>query len=38
MFVVDDILGWLIGRLADVGYRKLVTQVRGSEQERARGG
>ena len=35
MFVVDDLLGWLIGRLADTGYQKLTTWLRGSDQARA---
>jgi uncharacterized protein YidB (DUF937 family) len=35
VLVVDDLVGWLIGRLADAGYKKLTTLVRGSEQERA---
>jgi len=35
VFVVDDLLGWLIGRLADAGYQKLATLVRGSDQARA---
>jgi hypothetical protein len=35
VFVVDDLVGWLIGRLADAGYRKLITLVRGSDQARA---
>jgi hypothetical protein len=35
VFVVDDLVGWLIGRLADAGYQKLVTLVRGSDQARA---
>ena len=35
MFVVDDLVAWLIGRLADAGYQKLTTLVRGSPQERA---
>jgi Tetratricopeptide repeat len=35
VFVVDDLLGWLIGRLADAGYQKLATVVRGSDQARA---
>ena len=35
MFVVDDLVGWLIGRLADAGYQKLATLVRGSDQARA---
>jgi hypothetical protein len=35
VFVVDDLLGWLIGRLADAGYQKLATLVRGSGQARA---
>ena len=35
MFVVDDLVGWLIGRLADAGYRKLITRLHGSDLERA---
>jgi glycine cleavage system regulatory protein/spore maturation protein SpmB len=35
MFVVDDLVGWLIGRLADAGYQKLSTRLRGSDQARA---
>lgn len=35
MFVVDDLVGWLIGRLADAGYQKLATLVFGSDQARA---
>ena len=35
VFVVDDLVAWLIGRLADAGYQKLTTLVRGSPQERA---
>ena len=35
VFVVDDLVGWLIGRLAEAGYQKLTTLVRGSPQERA---
>ena len=35
VFVVDDLLGWLVGRLADAGYQKLATLVRGSDQARA---
>ena len=35
MFVVDDLVGWLVGRLADAGYQKLATLLRGSDQARA---
>jgi hypothetical protein len=35
VFVVDDLVVWLVGRLADAGYQRLVTRVRGSDQERA---
>ena len=35
MFVVDALVGWLIGRLADAGYQELNTLVLGSDQERA---
>ena len=35
MLVVDDLVSWLVGRLADAGYKKLSTRLRGSEQERA---
>ena len=35
MFVVDDLVGWLVGRLADAGYQRLSTLLRGSEQARA---
>ena len=35
VFVVDDLVGWLIGRLADAGYQKLSTLLRGSDQDRA---
>jgi tetratricopeptide (TPR) repeat protein len=35
VLVVDDLVGWLVGRLADAGYKKLTTLLRGSEQERA---
>jgi hypothetical protein len=35
VFVVDDPVGWLIGRLADAGYQKLITLLRGSDQARA---
>ena len=35
MFVVDDLAGWLIGRLADAGYQQLTTLLRGSDQARA---
>ena len=35
MFGVDNLVGWLIGRLLDAGYQKLATRVRGSDQARA---
>jgi hypothetical protein len=35
VFVVDDLLGWLVGLLADAGRKKLVTLVLGTDQERA---
>jgi hypothetical protein len=35
VFVVDDLVGWLIGQLANAGYKKLITLVRGSDQARA---
>jgi len=35
VFVVDDLLGWLVGLAADAGRKKLVTLVLGSDQERA---
>ena len=35
MFVVDDLLGWLVGLAADAGRKKLVTLVLGTDQERA---
>jgi len=35
MFVVDDLLGWLVGLVADVGRKKLVTLLWGTDQERA---
>jgi hypothetical protein len=35
MFVVDDLLAWLVGLVADAGRKKLVTLVLGSDQERA---
>jgi hypothetical protein len=35
VFVVDDLVGWLVGRLADAGYQKLTTLLRGSDQARA---
>ena len=35
VFVVDDLLGWLIGLLADAGRKKLVTRALGTDQERA---
>ena len=35
VFVVDDLVGWLVGRVADAGYQKLTTLLRGSDQVRA---
>jgi len=35
VFVVDDLLGWLIGLVADAGRKKLVTLMLGTDQERA---
>ena len=35
VFVADDLVGWLIGQLADAGYQQLITRLRGSDQERA---
>jgi hypothetical protein len=35
VFIVDDLLGWLVGLLADAGRKKLVTRVLGTDQERA---
>ena len=35
MFIVDDLLAWLVGLVADAGRKKLVTLVLGSDQERA---
>ena len=35
MFVVDDLLAWLVGLVADAGRKKLITLVLGSDQERA---
>jgi Tetratricopeptide repeat len=35
VFIVDDLLGWLVGLVADAGRKKLVTLVLGSDQERA---
>ena len=35
MFVVDDLLGWLVGLVADTGRKKLVTLLWGTDQERA---
>jgi Tetratricopeptide repeat len=35
VFVADDLVSWLVGRLADAGYKKLSTALRGSEQDRA---
>ena len=36
-FVVDDLVAWLVGLLADAGRKKLTTLVLGSDQERALG-
>ena len=35
VFVVDDLVNWLVERLADAGYQKLKTLVGGSDQARA---
>jgi hypothetical protein len=35
VFVVDDLVAWLVERLADAGYKKLTKLLRGNEQERA---
>jgi Tetratricopeptide repeat len=35
VFVADDLVAWLIGRLADTGFKKLTTLVLGTEQQRA---
>jgi hypothetical protein len=35
VLVVDDLVGWLVGRLADAGYKKVSTRLRGGEQDRA---
>jgi hypothetical protein len=35
MFVADDLVAWLIGLLADAGFKKLTTLVRGTDQQRA---
>ena len=38
VFVVDDLVAWLIGRLADAGLKKLTTLVLGTDQQRALAG
>ena len=35
VFVVDDLLAWLVGLVADAGRKKLVTRVLGTDQARA---
>jgi hypothetical protein len=35
VFVIDDLVAWLTGRPADVGYKRLSTLLRGSDQARA---
>jgi hypothetical protein len=35
VFVVDDLLAWLVGLVAEAGRKKLVTRVLGTDQERA---
>jgi hypothetical protein len=35
VFIVDDLLAWLVGLVADAGGKKLVTLVLGSDQKRA---
>ena len=34
-FVVDDLLAWLVGLLADEGRKKMTTWIFGDEQTRA---
>jgi hypothetical protein len=34
-FIVDDLLAWLIGLVADAGRKKLIIRVLGTDQERA---
>ena len=36
-FIVDDLVAWLVGLLADAGRKKLTALVLGSDQERALG-
>ncbi|HEV3289358.1 MAG TPA: hypothetical protein VG123_10210, partial [Streptosporangiaceae bacterium] len=35
MFIVDDLLAWLVGLVADAGRKKLITRVLGTDQQRA---
>jgi Tetratricopeptide repeat len=35
VFVVDDLLAWLVGLVADAGRKKLITRVLGTDQARA---
>ena len=35
MFVADDLAGWLVGLLADMGRRRLIVWMLGTDQERA---
>jgi hypothetical protein len=35
VFVVDDLLAWLVGLVADAGRKKLITRVLGTDQVRA---
>ena len=35
VFVADDLVAWLVGKLADAGSQRLITWAFGSDQERA---
>ena len=35
VFVVDDLLAWLVGLVADAGRKKLITRMLGTDQQRA---
>ena len=35
VLVVDDLVDWLVGKLADAGYQRVSTRLFGSEQDRA---
>jgi hypothetical protein len=34
VFVADDLMAWLVGKLADAGSKRLITWAFGSDQER----